>query len=1226
MHRLLRAITASSALSLGALAAQAQGPDVVRGKATDDSSRAMAGVVVMVTRGPDRLTLQTTTDSAGQFRVRFEQGTGDYLVYMSAPGFKASRRRVQRAEGARGDLVANFTLARDLTLLAAMRVTADLPVRATTVIGPTQQEVGAAEKWSEGVVGQVAPSMAGDLSALAGTMQNITVTAAGPSILGSGPGSNLTTLNGMGFSAAAIPRAARTETRITGATFDPTRGGFSGANIDITLGPGSRAVQRRNGFITLDPSQLQFTDAVGRAVGAQQTSYRGSLGLDGELIRKAVTYNVALDFARSVNDPASLLNTDAAVLRGAGIAPDSIVRIVGLAPSLGLPLAPGQGAAQSEHLALTWLGRLDDTRDSIDTRAITTYLGYTRDGAVGLGPLIAPSASAERRDHTAGAQLILGRYIGPGRRILNDTRLSASVEHAQLHPYRALPTASLLVRSTMADATDVTGVTLGGSSSFATDDTRWTVEGDNETAWNIGGRRHRFKFKVWARADGLRQDGSVNQYGTFGFSSIADLAAGRASTFSRTLAQPAQSGTVWNAASAIAHQWAPTRFFTLLYGARLEADGFAQTPARNTALEQALGMATGVAPSRIHVSPRAGFTYTYNRDRTVGTTVTLNPVGRFYRAPSGVIRGGIGEFRDLLRPGILADASGATGLPGGASMLSCVGSAVPAIDWAQFAGNPASIPVQCLDGSGALRENTPAATLIDKGYDVPRSWRGSLDWSTNFGSWLVRLGGLASYDLAQPGSLDANFSGISRLTLSGDGNRPVYVTPSAIDAGSGAVSAAESRRSNQFGSVGVRASDLRGYGGQFTLNVAPDVFRNQSGTSYFYSTGYTLQWARRQYRGFDIAAFGDPRTKEWAPSVNDARHVVVLSGGFANATVGTITMFARAQSGLPFTPIVQGDVNGDGRRGDRAFIPNPIIETDQVLAQQVKALLANGASSAQDCLQRYSGQVAALNGCRAPWTQSLNVQWRPVVPARWGNRVTPSVYLQNVLAGVDQLAHGSGNLRGWGSSAALDPVLLIPRGYDVAAQRFRYDVNPRFADPRPGSTFLRQPFRVTVDFSLALSTNFDLQQLRRAVEPVRGANGWQLRSADSLTAFYLGNTSSIHKLLIEESDSLFLSTAQVAALRRADSAFSARVRELYAPLGAFLANGRGGAGDAELDMVRTTQKTYWKIFWEQPEIADAVITPTQRELMPLLKTLLNTPAHERERSTWQFAHPVSQTP
>jgi len=237
------------------------------------------------------------------------------------------------------------------------------------------------------------------------------------------------------------------------------------------------------------------------------------------------------------------------------------------------------------------------------------------------------------------------------------------------------------------------------------------------------------------------------------------------------------------------------------------------------------------------------------------------------------------------------------------------------------------------------------------------------------------------------------------------------------------------------------------------------------------------------------------------------------------------------------------------------------------------------------------------------------------------------VYLQNVLSAVDQLLHGE-DIRGWGSPATPDPVLLVPRAFDAAAQRFRYDVNARFADTRPGRTLYREPFRVVIDFSLNLGVNHDLQQLRRAVEPVRGpqGRGWMRRDADSLMAFYLRNTSSVHKMLISEADSLFLTRAQIAALQRADSVFSERVRAVFRPLGEFLASRGGAAGKQELDSVKTTQEAYWRIFWEQPEVADSIITPAQRQLMPMLVSMLAVPQENRKNSRWQFGRAVTMPP
>ena len=70
----------------------------------------------------------------------------------------------------------------------------------------------------------------------------------------------------------------------------------------------------------------------------------------------------------------------------------------------------------------------------------------------------------------------------------------------------------------------------------------------------------------------------------------------------------------------------------------------------------------------------------------------------------------------------------------------------------------------------------------------------------------------------------------------------------------------------------------------------------------------------------------------------------------------------------------------------------------------------------------------------------------------------------------------------------------------------------------------------------------------------------------------------------------------------------------------------GAANKAALDTVAATEKAYWKIFWQQPEIADAAITPTQRELFPMLKGMLSIEKKDRENSQWQFGNPVRLRP
>src|SRR6185369_2374047 len=165
----------------------------------------------------------------------------------------------------------------------------------------------------------------------------------------------------------------------------------------------------------------------------------------------------------------------------------------------------------------------------------------------------------------------------------------------------------------------------------------------------------------------------------------------------------------------------------------------------------------------------------------------------------------------------------------------------PLVNWSTFNADPSSIPTQCAFGGGALAERAPSVTLIDPGYDVPRSWRASLDWNTSWNKLLIRVAGLTSYDLSQPGVVDANFKGATKFSLGSEGNRPVFVSPSGIDPSSGFVSATDARISDQYGRVGRRVSDLRGYGSQLTFGVSPDVFKFRGAWQMYGSLNYTIQ-------------------------------------------------------------------------------------------------------------------------------------------------------------------------------------------------------------------------------------------------------------------------------------------------------------------------------------------------------------------------------------------------
>ena len=207
-----------------------------------------------------------------------------------------------------------------------------------------------------------------------------------------------------------------------------------------------------------------------RSLGATSGGVRGSFGADGELIRSALTYNVAVDVARNTSDPATLLDADADALLRAGVVArfrraTHRARDAARPPALG-PGRAEQPPARRRHLARTPRRHARHAAARARSRRTSASRATAR-SASGRSPRRPRRASAAsaRSAHSSRS----ATYVGPGtphaHRDARSPRARCSTEVA---PYRALPGASVLVRSADARArTDVTGVTLGGGSFLA---------------------------------------------------------------------------------------------------------------------------------------------------------------------------------------------------------------------------------------------------------------------------------------------------------------------------------------------------------------------------------------------------------------------------------------------------------------------------------------------------------------------------------------------------------------------------------------------------------------------------------------------------------------------------------------------------------------------------------------------------------------------------------------
>lgn len=751
--------------------------------------------------------------------------------------------------------------------------------------------------------------------------------------------------------------------------------------------------------------------------------------------------------------------------------------------------------------------------------------------------------------------------------------------------------------NTLANEGGITTLRFGGNDLLSSDRSKMTWENTHTSqVYASAGTRHRLKLFAQTRIDASEERATPNASGSFSFNSLSDLSAGRPATFTRTLVLPARTATAFNGAIGIGSIYRRSAFFALQYGARVEVNRFLSRPDANPILAQSLGVRTAISPTDVGFSPRIGFRWIYAKKSNDGGGTTFTNYAVIRNDVRGVLRGGIGEFRSFINPETMAGPVATTGLPGSTLRLLCVGDAAPTPDWDGYVSSATDIPGVCANGLPTLADRAPGARTLDPSYRPARSWRGNLSWSARALKTDITVEGIASLNRAQPSSINANFGGVPRFTLDAESGRPVYVTESSIAAGSGAVSPIASRRDTAFGSVLVAGSAARSTSTQLRVTLTPPIQLKRL-------SAVRATWVGGQVRatenGFDRNTGADPRIFETTPGDLDVRHQLQLQGALNIGKGFGITMFLNATSGRPFTPIVSGDVNGDGVGGnDRAFVTRGSA-ADPAFQTGMAALLVNSPMRARSCLTQSLERIAARNSCRGPWQAQLNTQL--ILPAKWLrlNQYTAlNIFLENPLAGIDRLVNGNA-LRGWGAPAFADPVLYSVRGFDAANRRFRYDVNPRFGSTDPRLSTIRAPFRVTVELRAPFGAPLPQQQLERSLRDGRNGSIKPRRDAPSLVKQYTRNVPNLYDGILRERDSLLLTSAQVARLESENRRYTAQADSIWLEMATHLAT-LGDRYDTKAALVRqeAAVAAVWELTRNDALALDAILNPQQLALLP----------------------------
>jgi hypothetical protein len=831
------------------------------------------------------------------------------------------------------------------------------------------------------------------------------------------------------------------------------------------------------------------------------------------------------------------------------------------------------------------------TGHSFTLGALGSYQGTQPVSRGGL-LLATPAHAGETSFWGANAALAHTNYFWFG--ILSKTTLGFAAFGTSSEPYERLPEGSVRVNSTLPDASaSVKSLFFGGNSLLASS-TNQALQLANQLSWYSNDNKHTLKLTSSLARDAFTNDQSPNLLGSFAFNSLADLEAGKASSFNRTLSRNTQSGSQLVAAASFGDYWRPTPSVQLQYGVRVDANRFLSRPALNPTLADAFGMRNDAVPNRAYLSPRLGMQWYYGKS----PQIAFAPGAA--RPPRAVIHAGVGVFQNMGPAQLIGPAVIATGLANSTRSISCVGAAVPFPDWNAFLTDAGSIPTRCADGSTGtvFATSSPNVTAFDARFHQPRSLRAAADWSGPVldNRFVLGVQSIWSSGLHQQGQVDVNLNPSTRFTLASEGGRPVFANVGAIVPATGAIAATDTRKAPGFNSVWVERSDLRLEAKQLAVNLKPVT----ANPRLKWELSYALLDAREKFYGFTNTA-GSPFETQWGPHLQAGRQTIdFFWRDFPVFDVVYVSAAIRMLSGQRYTPMITGDVNGDGLSNDRAFIFDPAKVGDSPTATAMRSLLATGATSARECLEKQLNSLSARGSCQAPWTATSGMQIK-FNPQKIGlpKRATISLQIQNPLGLADLALHGTNDIRGWGQTIPPDQNLLYVRGFDPATRQFKYEVNQRFGSTRPQQSSARALPYISFSISLDIGVPRERQLLTRAMDVGRGRPG-NKQSAESMKIFGTSAIPNPMAMILQQAESLELTRVQADSLASLSRKFSVFADSIWTPASRYLAGlpEAYSSGNAYDRYVAAREKTVDYLLTLVPS-ARTVLNASQRRKLPL---------------------------
>ncbi|HEX3928828.1 MAG TPA: carboxypeptidase-like regulatory domain-containing protein [Gemmatimonadales bacterium] len=1163
MQRLLATVT-FIALAFPRLAA-AQGTEIVKGRVIDTHKMPIAGVDVTITGQTTGAVQTIKSDAKGEYLVTFRDPQGTYALAFRKLGYGAFSRTVRQAG------LSNIIDAGDAVLPGGLTLLQPI-VASTSRLQkvPTRSEfpsVGGAEvNTANNALFLLDPNDLNQLAAHVPGVQNVGDSAY--SVLGAPPSQNKTVIDGLDLGGTNLPRDAIGSAKLVTNTFDPAKGQFSGATTVVTLRHGSELFAGKFRAQLLDP-HLAWGDPEAPAP-VPQIGYASGY-VTGAIVPHRIDFFAAFDGNNRVTATPSLLDPRTALLTQLGISPDSVAAAASALGTLGVPLTTAQIPVNPATLRGEGYLTVDYHMNPVTSFTLSTVGDWSRYSGSGVSELAFPSASGKGNNSQMSYLLDGGTYF---HRILEDFRFGLVAGGAHAEPYLALPSGSVLVGESFASGpTGLSAFRFGGSGAGNTRSTTRSWELNNSMSWATTDTKQQITVTEDVRREWGGSDQLSSPFGAYTYQSLADLATNTPSSYTKALSEAshAYDGRVW--ALSLGDIWrAIPGKLDFQWGARFDARTFETRPAYNPAVDSLFGVRTDHVPTDRGASPTFGFSWSpkgrrngilpegmmvINTKGATGGAVGRKSVpdaaglGLLPPGSDAVLSGGVRAYRGTISSSRVGSLTDATGLSGTTQYLSCVGSATPIPDWS---GGSGASPSACLDGSGpaSYAAVQPRVNVFDPRFEAPVSWRGALQLKgLDIHGWPIAPQLTYSVGLHSESAIDLNLQRASGFTLPGEANRPVYASPTDIVPSTGLFAPTAGRVSTAYGRVTETLSDLQYHAAQLLIPFEPGKPLFGRIPIYFV---YALNIQRAQQRGFTGTTAGDPFAVEWVDG-RQSRHQFTV--GANNIRIWWFTLATRLDlfSGVPYTPVVSGDINGDGTANDRAFIPTAQAGGDTALASQMAALMAAAPAGARNCLTAQIGAIAGANSCRTPWQAQLdlNLAFTPPQSIGLGSRLKVTTTLLNTGGALVRLFGLNNTPLGQTSqSTAVDPRLLYVTGFDPVRQQFQYQVNQLFGQPLDyGAARHRYaPFELQLGLEYRIGYPSTVQTAKNFGVNGKDTVGMAARVRADVRRRTFGADPAAEILGLR--DTLHLSADQIASIGAVSREYTAHVDSVIAPIVTFM--------------------------------------------------------------------------